>query len=341
MRETYLEPLLAPFEDLADPLRFQNGRLGFEAIRLHERGKPAAIHSAYDFDDNALAPFLVRPKNTFASDFPLLMGIINVTPDSFSDGGAYIQGEKALEHASQLAALGASILDFGAESTRPGAEFVSSEEEISRLMPIFDEMPNIQTPISIDTRKHEVALEAIGAGAQMINDVSALQFDEHMAPSLARSDVALCLMHAQGDPKTMQQNPSYDHPILDIFDHLEERIQFAEAHGIDRNRITIDPGIGFGKTLEHNLAILRHLPLFHALSCPILLGASRKSMIDKIHPSDPDARLGGSLAIALDAAQKGVQILRVHDVEETQQALRIQDRINRSTGIDPSANQQD
>ncbi len=329
MRREYIEPILAPFDNLSDPLRFQNGRFGFQEVRIHQRDEESRIHSVYDLDEDDIAPFLTKPQNLFATDFPITMGIVNVTPDSFSDGGLYANGENAMRHAQNLTEQGASLLDFGAESTRPGSEAVPVGEEIDRLMPIFDDMQDLQVPVSIDTRKHEVALEAIGAGAQMINDVSALSFDEQMAETLARTDVSVCLMHAQGDPKTMQDQPNYDNVVLDVFDYLEERIEFAESMGIARERLVIDPGIGFGKTLDHNLALLRHISLFHALGCPILLGASRKSMISKIHPSEADARLGGSLAIALDASSKAVQILRVHDVQETVQALRVQDRILR------------
>ncbi len=330
MREYYLEPLLAPFDRFADPLRFHNGRLGFEAIRVHIRGSEPEIHSAFDFDENELQPFLERPKNTFATDFAVTMGIVNVTPDSFSDGGAYFERNDALAHAQSLVEQGASLLDFGAESTRPGAEEVSVGEEIERLEPLFSSFTNFRAAISVDTRKAEVAEMAIEAGAHMINDVSALNYDPEMAAILANSEVALCLMHAKGDPKTMQDQPKYTDVVLEVFDYLEERVAFAESCGIARERVIVDPGIGFGKSLEHNLSILRHLSVFHGLHCPILLGASRKSMIDKIHTSQASDRLGGSLAIALDAAHKGAQILRVHDVFETVQALRVQDAIEMS-----------
>ncbi|MEO0665805.1 MAG: dihydropteroate synthase [Pseudomonadota bacterium] len=267
---------------------------------------------------------LTAPRAAIAGlsmDAPRLMGIINATPDSFSDGGRYDSTEAAMRHAADLAEAGADILDIGGESTRPGADVVEIEEEIARTAPAIRAM-SVAAPISIDTRKAAVAEAALDAGAQILNDVSGLLYDPEMAGLAARSGAPICIMHAKGDPKTMQQDPRYDDVLLDVYDALEHQVAAAEAAGIDRARIIVDPGIGFGKTLEHNLALLEGLALFHALGCPLLLGASRKRFIGTISGVDAaDARIPGSLAVALAGVAQGAQILRVHDVAETRQAL--------------------
>ncbi len=321
----YLEPILQPIQLLDDPVQFQGGQLGFDYMWSHERGRaPIKVH-ALDYDETKLEPFIVEHDLAMGGDTQI-MGIVNVTPDSFSDGGKYT-GEDAVRHARSLVEAGTNILDFGAESTRPGAETVPAHEELQRLESVFDALDTFGVPTSIDTRKAVIADEAIGMGATMINDVSALSFDPSMAEIISHSGVHLCMMHAQGDPKTMQHEPKYDNVLLDIYDYLKERIEFAENAGIDRKNIIIDPGLGFGKTLEHNLSIIRHIAIFHGLGCPLLVGASRKRMIGEISGAEPDARLGGSVAIALEFARKGVQIIRVHDVFETVQALKIQTAI--------------
>ncbi len=255
-------------------------------------------------------------------DRPAIMGIVNVTPDSFSDGGDRMELPDAL--AAIRAMVDADIIDIGGESTRPGAETVSVAEEIGRVVPVIEAARNegITVPISIDTRKAAVAEAALDAGADMVNDVSALAFDPAMAGLVAERGVPICLMHAQGEPSTMQDAPSYDDVLLDILESLETRIRAAEAAGIARERIVIDPGIGFGKTLQHNLTLLQGFSLFHDLGVPLLLGASRKRMIGTVcgAPGAKD-RLPGSLAAALHGSAQGAHILRVHDVSETRKAL--------------------
>ncbi len=255
------------------------------------------------------------------------MGILNVTPDSFSDGGGdHVTLETAVARARAMA-RDADILDIGGESTRPGAAEVSIDEEIRRTAPVIEAIraAGMTTPISIDTRKARVAEAALDAGgANMVNDVSAFLFDPELADLVADRDVPVCLMHTQGSPETMQADPRYDNVLFDVYDHLEERISAACVSGIQRDRIIVDPGIGFGKTLDHNLSLLRGLSLFHDLGLPILLGgASRKRFIGTIGGADEakDRMAGGSVAVALFAAQQGAQILRVHDTFETRQAL--------------------
>jgi len=265
-------------------------------------------------------------------DEPRIMGILNVTPDSFSDGGDHTDLEAAVARARAMA-QDADILDIGGESTRPGAAAVSIDEEIRRTAPVIKAIraAGITTLISIDTRKARVAEAALDAGANIVNDVSALMYDPDLAGLVAERDVPVCLMHALGDPETMQADPRYDSVLLDVFDHLEQRISAAEGSGIDRTRIIVDPGIGFGKTLQHNLSLLHGLSLYHDLGLPILLGASRKRFIGTIGGAD-DAkdRMAGSVAVALHAAAQGAQILRVHDTYETRQALRLQLALNES-----------
>lgn len=257
-------------------------------------------------------------------DRPLIMGILNVTPDSFSDGGHHDTLPDAIGRARQMIADGADIIDIGGESTRPGAAFVPADVEIVRTIPVIEALraDGMATTISIDTRKADVARAAFEAGADLFNDVSALTYDENSLQAAREVSAPICLMHAAGDPKTMQDNPNYDDVLLDVYDYLSARIQACEAAGIDRSRIITDPGIGFGKTMDHNLRLLRNLSLFHGLGCPILLGASRKRFIGTIsNETDATKRVAGSVAVALDALNHGVQILRVHDVKETKQAV--------------------
>ena len=258
-------------------------------------------------------------------DRPRVMGILNVTPDSFSDGGDLTTAERAVARARAWDG-DVDILDIGGESTRPGARTVPEAEEIARVVPAIRALRDagITTPISIDTRKAAVAAAALDAGADMVNDVSAGLYDSAMLGLVAERGVPVCLMHAKGLPETMQDNPVYDDVVAEVLDHLAERIEAAEAAGIPKGRIVTDPGIGFGKTLDHNLALLGALERFHELGCPVLLGASRKRFIGAIGGAEePKARMPGSIAVALHAARAGVQILRVHDVPETAQALRL------------------
>ena len=253
-----------------------------------------------------------------------LMGVLNTTPDSFSDGGRFSTRDRALMHANALIDAGADILDIGGESTRPGAAEVACNEEIARTAPLIADLraSGITTPISIDTRKDAVARAAIEAGAVIINDVSALTHDPALGETAQRENLPVCLMHAQGDPETMQADPRYDNVLLDVFDQLESHVLECVKAGIPRKHILVDPGIGFGKTQAHNLALIRGLSLFHALGCAVLLGVSRKGFIGKIGQEPvAERRAPGSIALGLEAARQGVQILRVHDIRETKQAL--------------------
>lgn len=265
-----------------------------------------------------------------AMDRPRLMGILNVTPDSFSDGGRFLGAEAAVAQARAMAE-GAEIIDVGGESTRPGAVDVPAAEEIARTVPVIRALREggLTAPISIDTRKASVAEAALTAGATIVNDVSAFDFDPSLGPLVAKTAAPVVLMHAQGVPATMQDNPLYGDVLLDVYDALATRLARAEALGIDRARIVLDPGIGFGKTQADNLALIRGLSLFHGLGCPILLGTSRKRFIGSISGAlDPTDRAPGSIATALAGIAQGVQITRVHDVAETRQALRLWQALN-------------
>ena len=258
-------------------------------------------------------------------DRPRVMGIVNVTPDSFSDGAKYLSADAAVAHALQLEAEGADILDIGGESTRPGAEPIGVEEEWRRCEPVLTRLAGrTRAKLSIDTRNAEVMRRAAAAGAHMLNDVSALTHDPESLQVAAATGLPIVLMHSPGDPRTMQDKPTYDDVVLDVYDALGARIEACEAAGIARARLMVDPGIGFGKTVAHNLALLGALSIFHGLGCAVMLGASRKSFISKLTgAATMEDRLPGSLAAALQGARQGVQILRVHDVAATRQALAV------------------
>jgi dihydropteroate synthase len=251
------------------------------------------------------------------------MGIVNVTPDSFSDGGLFLDAERAVEHGRRLAAEGADVLDVGGESTRPGAEGVSAGEELARVLPVIEGLAGAERglPISIDTSKREVAEAAIEAGAAIVNDVTALRADPELAGLCAQAGVEVCLMHMLGDPRTMQENPVYDDVVGDVKAFLAERIELAISEGIAEERIWVDPGIGFGKTVEHNLELLRRLGELRDLGRPILVGTSRKSFIGKLTGAPADERLGGTIASSILAYANGAEILRVHDVAPVREAL--------------------
>ena len=255
-------------------------------------------------------------------DRPLVMGIVNVTPDSFSDGGKFITRDAAIEHARQLIKDGADIVDIGGESTRPGATAATLEEELGRVMPVLEAIVNDGIPVSIDTQKTVVMAEAIKAGASMINDINAL-----LAPGAvklcAASNVAVCLMHKQGLPATMQAAPTYTDVVTEVKAFLESRIKTCLDAGIARDRIVIDPGFGFGKTVEHNFRLLREMNALVALGYPLLAGFSRKASLGIITGRAADDRLAASIAVALLCAQNGATILRVHDVRETVDALKV------------------
>ncbi|MFQ3183215.1 MAG: dihydropteroate synthase [Alteromonas macleodii] len=290
-----------------------------------ERERPNELVLAADIPDDVLKRLTARraPVAGLNMNTPKIMGVLNVTPDSFSDGGLFAALEAARKRARNMVADGADILDIGGESTRPGAVTVNVDEEIERILPVIAAIrADVATPISIDTRKARVAQVALDAGASMVNDVSAFLFDPDMARVTALAGAPCCLMHAQGDPATMQVSPTYDDVILDVYDFLEGRIQKAEEAGICRDQIIVDPGIGFGKTQDHNLTLLKNLSIFHGLGCVILLGASRKRFIGALGNA-PIARdrMPGSVAIALHGIRQGMQILRVHDTLATRQAL--------------------
>ena len=253
---------------------------------------------------------------------PQLMGVVNVTPDSFSDGGRYLDAEAAVAHGEKLLKDGAEILDVGGESTRPGAVEVDEAEELRRVEPVVAALAGRAT-VSIDTSKLAVAEAAIDAGASIVNDVTALRQDPEMAALCAERGVGVVLMHMPGNPRTMQDDPTYEDVVDEIKAFLAERIEAAVAAGIEEERIWLDPGIGFGKTVEHNLELLRRIAELRDLGRPLVIGASRKSFIGKIDGSGVDDRLGGSIASSVLAAAEGADVLRVHDVAETAEAMRV------------------
>jgi dihydropteroate synthase len=252
-----------------------------------------------------------------------LMGVVNVTPDSFSDGGLYLDPEAAVAHGWELAAAGAEVLDVGGESTRPGAELVPVEEELRRVVPVIRGLSGLDCQISVDTSKAEVAAAALEAGASIVNDVTALRGDPRMAALCAERDATVVLMHMLGDPRTMQDDPRYDDVVAEVKAFLVERVEAATSAGIAEGRIWLDPGIGFGKTGAHNMELLRRLGELRELGRPLVIGTSRKSFIGKVDGSAAGERLGGTIASSVLAAAEGAEMLRVHDVAEVRQALAV------------------
>lgn len=318
---------------MGDGLPLAGGPLCFSRVEIITRGEPSRIVAAESLGDAVLGPLTWRRALVagLPGDRCAVMGILNVTPDSFSDGGRNAAPAVAVAAARAMTTAGADIIDVGAESTRPRAPLVDLVTESARLAAVLPGLAGLNW--SIDTRKAAVMGQALDAGASLINDVSALGHDPAALALVAARECPVVLMHAQGDPATMQEAPVYGDALLDVYDWLATRIAACVAVGISRDRIIADPGIGFGKNLDHNLALLRGLTLFHGLGVPLLLGASRKQLIARIVaasggavcPADvaPDRRLPGSLALALHAAACGVQVVRVHDVAETAQALAI------------------
>jgi dihydropteroate synthase len=254
---------------------------------------------------------------------PIVMGVLNVTPDSFSDGGRFSNLDRAVERAQEMAAEGAGLVDVGGESTRPGAAPVAAEEEIRRVAPVIEALVRrLSVPVSVDTSKPDVMIAAVHAGAGMINDVRALQ-EPGALEAAARSNAAICLMHMQGEPRTMQKAPQYDDVVAEVREFLRERIDACVGAGVSRDRLVIDPGIGFGKRLEHNMALLAALPAFNDLRAPMLVGASRKSLFRDLLARPVNERLAGGLAVATAAVLAGVSIIRVHDVRETVDAVKV------------------
>lgn len=282
-----------------------------------------------------LKDFSAHLKNTIDNYFQKIkkvqiMGILNVTPDSFSDGGKYIVSEAAVGRALEMVKEGAGIIDIGGESSRPGSVPVPAQEELARVLPVVKAVVRkTRVPLSIDTYKSEVASACLAQGVRIINDISALRFDRRMAKVAARYKAKVVLMHMQGKPREMQKKPQYQDVVKEVFQFLDARIQYAMSQGIARENLIIDPGIGFGKTLEHNLALLQKLPEFRSLGVPVLLGVSRKSMIGNILGQDPDKRLNGSLAAAAWGYLQGASILRVHDVQATKELITILQAIKR------------
>ncbi|MGE5564075.1 MAG: dihydropteroate synthase [Bacillota bacterium] len=308
-----------------------------ELIRVEDYERTSAelvpvegIEGRFDDDMAAQWKALTSPRaplqlgeRTIRLDQPQVMGIVNATPDSFSDGGQFADAAAAAEAGAQMAAEGAAILDVGGESTRPGARMVWEGDEIERIVPVIRQLATGGTAVSVDTRKADVMTAALEAGARMVNDVSALTFDGRSAGVIAASDVPVILMHHKGAPETMQDDPRYDDVLVEVYLWLEERIAEAEAAGIKREAILVDPGFGFGKNVGHNLELMNGLALLHSLGCPLVVGASRKRTIGALSgEAPPDRRLGGSIAFALKAVEQGAHVVRVHDVFETVQALR-------------------
>jgi dihydropteroate synthase len=348
----YLRPTAfidAPFGHDGQALRLAGGLQWFSAVELitsdyGQRGtvelvpverldaRIAALPSPQAAEAKAFLGRLLAPRTALSLgeriirlDQPQVMAILNVTPDSFSDGGRHAEDPAgAADAATAMAAAGAAIVDIGGESTRPGAQPVWEGDQTARVLPVIERLAAAGVAMSIDTRNANVAAAALRAGAAMVNDVSAGKFDPRMLEVVAGAGCPIVLMHHRGQPETMQQDPRYDDVLLDVYDWLEDRIAAATAAGIARDRILVDPGIGFGKTLRHNLSVLNGLSLFHGLGCALVLGASRKRLVGALAGEAPqDKRLPGSLALALAAAAQGVQILRVHDAEESIQALRV------------------
>ncbi len=327
----YLRPLNAGAR-LAEPLYEVLVRRGGETVTT--AAPASALRSWAQAEGEAVerrvAGLLARithsPKRFAGADLdqPVLMGILNVTPDSFSDGGDFADSRKAIEHGRFLAKAGAAFLDVGGESTRPGADPVSLDEERGRVIPVVRALAAEGYRVSIDTRHATVMKAAVEAGAMVINDVTALTGDPDSLSTTAASGADVVLMHMQGEPGTMQADPHYDDALLDIYDYLEERVAACEAAGIAREKIAVDPGIGFGKTVEHNTRLLGRLGIFLGLGCAVLLGVSRKTFIGRLSAEEPPKeRLPGSLAAALAGVREGARILRVHDVRETRQALSV------------------
>ncbi len=346
-RQVYLKPvgllpaLPAASETSSGSLPLAGGWLDFtalEVVRRHGSSDGRAVLVIPEFCERewgvetlsaaGLFEALRQPRPRLAGlslDRPRIMGIVNLTPDSFSDGAQFATAQAAVDHALRLDDEGADIIDLGAESTRPGSDAVSLEEELSRLLPVIEGLAGkTRARLSVDTRKAEVMRRAAAAGIDLINDVSALTHDPAALPVVAACGLPVVLMHARGDPKTMQLDPRYDNVLLDVFDFLEERIRACEAGGIPLARIIVDPGIGFGKTLDHNLELLTGLTLFHGLGAPLLLGSSRKRFIGALTGVEhASKRVAGSVAAALHAVSQGAQIVRVHDVAATREALTV------------------
>jgi dihydropteroate synthase len=344
MTRTLLRPtgfVDSPFGHDGKVARLAGGLNWFSMVELlqvegHRRSSAelvpvAAIEDRLDDSTAAQWDALTQPRpplqlgeRTVRLDQPQVMGIVNVTPDSFSDGGQFADASAAAAAGADMAAAGAAIVDVGGESTRPGAKPVWEGDEIERAVPVVRQLAAGGTAVSIDSRKADVMTAALEAGARLVNDVSALTYDDRAAAVVAAAGVPVVLMHHKGAPETMQDDPRYDDVLVEVYQWFEDRIAAAEAAGIERDKVLIDPGFGFGKNVSHNLELMNGLAVFHSLGCPIVVGASRKRTIGALsNEVSADRRLGGSVAFALKAVEQGAQLLRVHDVFETVQALRV------------------
>ena len=331
----------SPFGHDGKVARLAGGLNWFAAVELiavdgHKRTSAElvpieGIESRFDEDMTAQWAALTKSRpplqlgqRTIRLDQPQVMGIVNATPDSFSDGGQFPDAASAAQAGARMAAEGAAIVDVGGESTRPGARSIWEGDEIERIAPVIRQLAGGGAAVSVDTRKADVMTAAVEAGARMINDVSALTYDARSAEVAASLNVPVVLMHHRGPPEAMQDDPRYDDVLVEVYLWLEERIAAAMEAGVPRERILVDPGFGFGKTVAHNLELMNGLALFHSLGCPLVIGPSRKRTIGALSGEAPvDKRLGGSIAFALKGAEQGAQIVRVHDVFETVQALRV------------------
>ena len=343
MTGIYLQPIGLLYGEVARDavslgvaLPLAGSAIAFSAVRLWE-GEPGHVKHAIvrtstiqAIDEPKIKELLdriVAPRAAIAGvsmDRPRIMGIVNVTPDSFSDGGEHLEPGAAIDHAKALSKDGADFVDIGGESTRPGSEPVAAHEELRRILPVLSGLSGLPAPVSIDTRKPEVMREAAKIRADIINDVSAFTYAPDSLPTAVELKKPAVLMHAKGDPKTMQDSPSYQDVVIEVYDFLENRIEAAASAGLPRNTLIADPGIGFGKTAAHNASLLQNIALFHGLGAPLLTGTSRKRSLQRITGAKgPQEQVAASVAAALDAASQGVQIVRVHDVEETRQALAV------------------
>ena len=331
----------SPFGHDAKVARLAGGLNWFAAVELirieghcrvsTELVPVEGIEGRFDEEMSRQWDALTRPRQalklgdrTVRLDQPQVMAIVNATPDSFSDGGQYADAAAAAQAGAQMTAEGAAIVDVGGESTRPGARSIWEGDEIDRVAPVIRQLHSGGAAISVDTRKADVMTAAVGAGAHMINDVSALTYDARSEEVAASLNVPVVLMHHKGAPEVMQEDPRYDDVIVEIYLWLEERIASVVEAGVAREHVLVDPGFGFGKNVGHNLELMNGLALFHSLGCPLVVGASRKRTIGALSNEAPaDKRLGGSIALAMKAMEQGAQILRVHDVFETVQALRV------------------
>ncbi len=303
----------------------------YERVKEKLREQPFDLGKLADEIAESIQYHYSSPQLPWDQERCEVMGVLNVTPDSFYDGGKHETVDRAVERGIDMSEKGADIIDIGGESTRPGSDRISVEEELGRIIPVIKRLaPKVDIPMSVDTYKPEVAEEAVKAGASIVNDVFGLR-KEGMAEKVAELDVPVIIMHMQGEPKNMQEEPRYENVIEDISSFFYERIEFAESKGVDKNNIIIDPGIGFGKKLEHNLEIIDRLAEFTSLGYPVLLGASRKSFLGDVLDKKAEERLYGSLAVAASAVESGASILRVHDVQETLDVVQTMKALNRSS----------